>query len=254
MMITSKENETIKHIKSLNQKKYRDEYGEYFVEGIKMVQEAISEKMPIKKIIICEELLPQKIDVKNYDVDYVDKKVFTSITDTVSPQGILALMTKNERIISECNADIIFALDDVQDPGNVGTIIRTLDCAGINNLIISSKCADVYNPKVVRSTMGAIFRVSIQEEKDLVYALKKKQSEGYQIIVTSLDAISYYDTLDFNSKSIIVIGNESKGVQDEIQKIADVKTKIPMLGRTESLNASVAASLMAYEYLRKKRY
>lgn len=251
-MITSKENETIKHIKSLNQKKYRDEYGEYFIEGVKMVQEAIDEKMPIRKIILCEELLPQKIDTQNYEVEYVDQKVFTAITDTVSPQGILAVMAKQEKVIFSDEPNIIFALDDVQDPGNVGTIIRTLDCAGIHDVMVSEKSADVYNPKVVRSTMGAIFRVSVHEATNLIDALHKKQQTGYQIIVTSLDATSYYDTLNFETKAIIVIGNESKGVRPEIQQMADIKTKIPMLGKTESLNASVAASLMAYEYVRKK--
>ena len=226
-MITSKDNDLIKHIKSLNQKKYRDEYGEYFIEGIKMVLEAIEEKAPIKEIILCEELLQKEIDTKDFKVEFVDKKVFASITDTVSPQGILAVLEKQHRKIED--AQIIFALDDVQDPGNVGTIIRTLDCAGIKNLMVSSGSGDVYNPKVVRSTMGAIFRINIESEADLLTALLEKQKAGYQIVVTSLEASEYYTDLSFKEKTIVVIGNESKGVKKEIQAMANIKTKIPML-------------------------
>lgn len=248
-MITSKENEIIKHIKSLNQKKFRDEYGEFFIEGIKMVSEAIQEKVPIKLIVICEDLLQKEVNVTNFKVEYVDKRVFESITDTVSPQGILAVISKNNSEV--LNEKIVFALDDVQDPGNVGTIIRTLDCAGINNLIVSQGTSDIYSPKVVRSTMGAILRVNIEQSNDLMKTLKERQNDGYKIIVTSLDGDSFYTDLQFDSKSIVVIGNESKGVKEEIQKIADIKTKIPMIGKTESLNASVAASIIAYEYVRK---
>ena len=248
-MITSKENEIVKHIKSLNQKKFRDEYGEFFIEGIKMVSEAIQEKAPIKLIVICEDLLQKEVNTADIKVEYVDKKVFESITDTVSPQGILAVISKNNSEV--LNEKIVFALDDVQDPGNVGTIIRTLDCAGISNLIVSQGTSDVYNPKVVRSTMGAILRVNIEQSNDLMKTLKERQNDGYKIIVTSLDGDSFYTDLQFDSKSIVVIGNESKGVKEEIQKIADIKTKIPMIGKTESLNASVAASIIAYEYVRK---
>lgn len=248
-MITSKDNEIIKHVKSLNQKKYRDEYGEYFIEGLKILSEAIDEGAPIKYLIICDELLQKEIDTKDFKVEYVDKKVFESITDTVSPQGILAVLEKKSKKIK--NAELIFALDDVQDPGNVGTIIRTLDCSGIKNLIVSQASSDVYNPKVVRSTMGAIFRINIENTDNMIETLIAKQKEGYKVIVTTLDTDKYYMDLKFESKSIIVIGNESKGVKKEIQDIADIKTKIPMLGKTESLNASVAASIIAYEFVRK---
>ncbi len=251
-MITSKENELIKHIKSLNQKKYRDEYGEYFVEGIKQVTEAIVEYADIKQIIICEKLLQNKIDVKDFPTEFVSDKVFKSISDTQSPQGILAVLAKQK--YNNDFSNVIFALDDVQDPGNVGTIIRTLDCAGIKNLIVSSATADVYNPKVVRSTMGAIYRIQIDESNDLMKTLTELQKKEYKIIVTTLDTDNYYDSLKFDEKTVVVIGNESKGIKKEIQNLADIKVKIPLLGKTESLNAGVAASIIAYEYVRKVLY
>ena len=247
-MITSRSNEYIKHIKSLSQKKYRDEYHEFIVEGIKLVKEALQEKLNIKKIIICEELYSEKIDFEN--IEYVDEKVFKYISETETPQGVLAVVEQKENGDEEGN--IIFALDNVQDPGNLGTIIRTLDCAGIKSLILSGGCADLYNSKVVRSTMGAIFRLNITKHKEFTQKLLVLQEKGYKILVTYLQTDKSIYDLNFNEKYVIIIGNESKGVSDEVMQIADTKTKIPMIGRTESLNAGVAASIIAYEVVRQR--
>lgn len=224
-MIISKTNDYIKHIKSLSQKKYRDEYHEYVIEGIKLVKEAIEEKVHIKKIIICEELYNEKINFEN--IEYVDEKVFKYISETETPQGILAVVEQEEN--KKEIGDIIFALDNVQDPGNLGTIVRTLDCAGINSLIVSSGCADLYNSKVVRSTMGAIFRVNIERHKEFTNKLLELKEKGYKIIVTSLKTDKSIYDINFKEKCIVVIGNESKGVSDEVLEIADIKVKIPML-------------------------
>lgn len=248
-MITSKTNELIKHIKNLHQKKFREEYGEFFVEGKKLVLEAISENLQILKIIVCEELFSEELAIEAKNIEYVDKKVFEFISDTKTPQGIMAILKIPEK--EQTYEKVIFALDDLQDPGNLGTIIRTLDCAGINTLILSEGTADIYNPKVVRSTMGAIYRVNCFEKEDLREELMTLKEKGYKVVITALDAEINHYGLDFtDQKYVIVIGNESKGVSNEIQALADVKVKIPMLGRTESLNASVAASIMAYEYVR----
>lgn len=224
-MIISKTNDYIKHIKSLSQKKYRDEYHEYIIEGIKLVKEAIEEKVHIKKIIICEELCKEKVNFEN--IEYIDEKVFNYISETKTPQGILAVVEQEEN--KKEIGDIVFALDNVQDPGNLGTIIRTLDCAGINSLILSSGCADLYNSKVVRSTMGAIFRVNIESNKDFINKLLELKEKGYKIIVTSLKTDKSIYDINFKEKCIVVIGNESKGVSDEVLEIADIKVKIPML-------------------------
>ena len=147
--------------------------------------------------------------------------------------------------------DIILALDDIQDPGNLGTILRTADGANLKQILLSKNSADPYNPKVVRSTMGAIFRVNIIEVENLKDELKKAQANGFKVMVTSLDTQnSIYDTEYY--KKVIVIGNEANGVSDDVLNIADVKAKIPMLGKTESLNASVATSIILYEYVRQK--
>ena len=149
------------------------------------------------------------------------------------------------------NQDIIVALDDIQDPGNLGTILRTVDSIGLKQILVSKGTADSYNPKVVRSTMGAIFRVKIIECEKLSETLKQVKAHKYQVLATSLKTKNSIYDIDYNKK-VIVIGNEANGVSEEILKLADIKVKIPMLGKTESLDASVATGIMLYEYVRQK--
>ena len=251
-MITSKTNELIKHVKSLHQKKFRDEYKEYFVEGVKLINEAISENKEIIKILICDELLREEFSIPSEDsVEYVAKNVFEYVSDTQSPQGSLAVI-KMDEFNGEVCENTVFALDDLQDPGNLGTILRSLDSAGINTLLLSKDTVDLYNPKVIRSTMGAIFRVKVLDNLDLKEELLKLKKAGYKVVITSLDTNEMHYNLNFSDRLVIVIGNEAKGVKKEIQDLADIKVKIPMLGRTESLNASVAASVIAYEKVRQE--
>lgn len=258
-VITSKDNEIVKNIKKLKDKKYRDEAGLYVIEGTKIIEEAIEEKAHIKRIVICEECLEagdieQKLlyEIAKYDCIYVSKKVFNFLTDVIAPQGILAVVERpnpNTRI--KYDQDIILVLDGIQDPGNLGTILRTADSVNLKQIIVTKNTADCYNPKVVRSTMGAIFRVGVIETDDLVKTLKEIKKNKFEIIVTSLDTDESVYDVKYNKK-VIVIGNEANGVTKEVQEIADKKVKIPMLGKTESLNASVATGIMLYEYVRQK--
>ena len=250
-MITSKSNDLIKHIKSLHLKKNRDESREFIVEGPKMAKEVINSDLKISKVIICEELFNEPIDVRNNDVEFVTSSVFEHISDTKTPQGIMAVVSKRNNDDIKYS-DTMFALDNVQDPGNLGTIIRTLDCAGINTLLLSKGCADEYNPKVIRSTMGAIFRVNVFSDLNLKEELENLKEEGYNVVVTSLEGATNMFEHKFEGKNIVVIGNESNGVSKEIQELANVRIKIPMAGQTESLNAGVAASLVAYEIYRSR--
>ena len=258
-VISSKDNELVKHIKKLKDKKYRDENNEYIVEGVKLIEEAVNENAKIKKIIICEDTtrtyeIPTNVmlEIAKYECIYVTDKIFSSITQVTNPQGIMAIIEKNTQNQEiDYSQDIIVVLDDVQDPGNLGTILRTVDSIGLNQIIVSKETADSYNPKVVRSTMGAIFRIKIIEVEDLKQTIKEIKKHHFKLMVTSLQTENSIYDIDFNKK-IIVIGNESNGVSKEIQEMADEKAIIPMLGKTESLNASVAAGIVMYEYVRQK--
>ena len=257
--ISSKDNEFIKHIKKLKDKKYRDQSNEYVIEGIKLVEEAINENAKIKQIVICEECtktqeISKKLmyEIASFDCIYVTENAFNSITEVKNPQGILAVIErKNSENEINYNEDIIVALDGIQDPGNLGTILRTVDSIGLKQILVSKETADVYNPKVVRSTMGAIFRVKVIECEDLEKTLKQIKKHKYEIVVTSLQTNESIYDIEYNKK-VIVIGNEANGVSKEIQEMADKKVKIPMLGKTESLNASVATGIVLYEYVRQK--
>ena len=294
MIISSKDNEIVKEIRKLKEKKYRKD--KFIVEGIKMLEEAINENASIDLIVIREGMdlsnLISNVLYKN-DADSgvkskniidaiskiksitVTEKVFDTLTDVVSPQGVLAVINKRENgIINQATennnaseigdkiketenvkidttTDYILALDGIQDPGNLGTIIRTADSANLKQIIVSKNTVDAYSPKVIRSTMGAIYRVNIIEVENLEWTLKDLQKDGFKVVVTSLDTNNSIYDISYN-KSIVVIGNEANGVSKEVQELANERVKIPMLGKTESLNAAVATGIMIYEYVRRK--
>ena len=191
-------------------------------------------------------------EIAKYDCVYVTDNLFKYLSEVQNPQGILAVIEKNnENNEIDYSQDIIVALDDLQDPGNLGTILRTVDSIGLTQILVSKGTADCYNPKVVRSTMGAIFRIKLIECEDLVKTLKEIKRHKFKVIVSSLQTDnSIYDAN--YSKKVLVIGNEANGVKEDIQNLADEKVKIPMLGKTESLNASVATGIILYEYVRQK--
>lgn len=259
MVITSKDNEIVKHIRKLSDKKYREENNEFIIEGIKLLEEAIKENANISKVIICDDCNLEgsiyndlKYEIAKLDCIYVNEKIFKLISDVKTPQGIMAVIKKeNKNQEIKYNEEITLVLDNIQDPGNMGTILRTADSLNLKQVIISKGSSDVYSPKVVRSTMGAIFRINIIESDDLVKTIKELKKHKINIVVTSLDTNDSIYDVNY-SKSAIVIGNEANGVSKEIQEIADKKVKIPMLGKTESLNASVATAVILYEAMRNK--
>lgn len=258
-VITSKDNELVKNIKKLKEKKFRDNNNQFIIEGIKLVAEAIEEKADIENIIVCEDCINnESIDKKllyeiaRYKCIYVTEKIFNTLSDVSNPQGILAVINrKTDNINIDYSEDFIVVLDGIQDPGNLGTILRTIDSAGLKQIVISKETADPYNPKVVRSTMGGIFRVNIVRTNNIIKTLKEMKDNGFEVVVTSLDTNNNIYNIQYNKK-VVVIGNEANGVSKEVQDLADKKVKIPMLGKTESLNAGVAAGIMIYEYVRGK--
>lgn len=256
--ISSKDNSLIKHIKKLKEKKYRQQYGEYVVEGLKLIKEAINENAKISKIIICEsedntEMIENHLryEIARFDCVLVPHNIFKTLSDVETPQGIMAIIEKSHASKKiDFNTDIIVALDDVQDPGNLGTILRTIDSIGLKQVLVSKNTVDCYNSKVIRSTMGAIFRVNVIECDDLCNTLTLTKNNGFKIMVTSLEAKkSIYDVK--YKKKVIVVGNEANGVSESVIKLADEKLIIPMRGKTESLNVAVATGVILYEYVRQ---
>jgi TrmH family RNA methyltransferase len=258
MLITSKDNEFIKHLKKLKDKKYREESGEFIIEGTKMIEEAINENAKIKHIIVCDDCKTQSsfskeflYEIAKYNCVYVTEKIFATITDVMNPQGILAVIdkaSKNEEI--DYDANLFLILDNIQDPGNMGTILRTADSINLKQIIVKKGTADCFNPKVVRSTMGAIFRVKVLEFENLEKVIKDLKKKKIKVYATDLATDKSVYDVEYK-KAAIVIGNEANGVSKEVLELADQKIKIPMLGKTESLNAAVATGVILYEAVRQ---
>ncbi len=257
--ITSKDNSLIKHIIKLKNKKYRNEFCEYIVEGIKIVKEAIEEKARIKQIIVSKNTLNSELfeshlkkELEKIEYVQVTENIFKLISDVEEPQGVLAIIEKEKNNLEiDYSEDFILALDDIQDPGNLGTIIRTADSCNIKQILISKGTVDPYNQKVIRSTMGAIFRVNIIECEKLASVLEKTKQNNYKVISAALGSGKTIYDVKYN-KTVVVIGNEANGISKKVLNMSDEKVIIPMLGKTESLNASVAAGIIMYEYVRQK--
>ena len=258
-IISSKDNEQVKHIKKLKEKKYRILNKEYVIEGFKLIKEAIAEKVNIKTIVICdgcdmESNFDQKLlyEIAKSNCITVSEKIFKDLSEVDTPQGIMAVVDRsNNSTDIDYTQDMLVVLDNIQDPGNLGTILRTVDSIGLSQIIVSKGTVDAYSSKVVRSSMGAIFRVNVIESENLEDIIKEMKKHKFSVIATSLEAEESIYDIDFRKKAII-IGNEANGVEKEVLEKADLLVKIPMLGRTESLNASVATGVILYEYVRQK--
>lgn len=262
-MICSNSNKKIKEIVLLNKKaSYRKEKKVFLIEGIKMYEE-LPEELVVEVYISASffhkasEKIRKKLDITGYEI--VSDEVFAYMSDTKTPQGILVI-TKQIHISLEeilkgrgLSKHCLFILENLQDPGNLGTILRAGEGAGITGLILSGECVDIYNPKVIRATMGSIFRVPfcyIESIYDTIELLKQYQ---IQIYATVLEQSLEYDKVCFLGDSAFIIGNEAQGIKKSTLAQVNTKIKIPMLGKVESLNAGIAASILMYELARQRR-
>lgn len=260
-IITSTANSQVKNIlKLFKSGKTRREQQIYIVEGIKMFLEA--EKLGIvKKAYLSEELFEQwsieKADLLDrIDYEVAAYKVFKEITETVNPQGVIALVHYHETSLEDIlNRDEsrLLLLDNLRDPGNLGTIVRTAEGAGITGIILSKESVDIYNPKVVRATMGSAFRMPHVYVEDFAAALNMVKEHGVKLYATHLSGKQFYDETAYAKKFGIIIGNEANGISEVSVNAADCLVKIPMCGKVESLNAAVASSIMIYEAFRQRR-
>lgn len=260
-MITSVANSRVKNVISLIKKaKSRKEQGVFVVEGIRMVSEAPKDR--IKELFVSESFLKREENrsflEKEVKVPFeaVKDEVFAKMSDTVSPQGILCvlrMMEHNLEQMLEQKEGTFLVLEDIQDPGNLGTMLRTGEGAGIAGVIMSSRTVDIYNPKVIRSTMGSIYRVPFCYVDDLPAAIRLLRKRGVATYAAHLSGDRYYDECFFDGQIALLIGNEGNGLSDEITSLAEYRLKIPMEGWVESLNAAISAAVLMYEAHRQKR-
>lgn len=241
-MITSVKNEKVKAWKKLQKRKERFHTKTFLVEGFHLLQEAKNSDWNIKEIIVQEGgELPSWCD--EFEITVVSDHVFEQITETKSPQGIAAIiqMKEMEKVVGKHT----LLIDSIQDPGNLGTIIRTADAAGFDGVILGNGTVDLYNDKVIRATQGSIFHIPIYQ-KDLQEVIPELKADGFSIWATALEGATLYNEVSIDSKVAIVLGNEGAGVHQEIINQADNIVKIPIFGQAESLNVSIAAGILMY--------
>lgn len=256
-MITSTSNQQVKEIVQLQKKsKARNQAGVFIVEGIRMVQETPADR--VEKLYVTEGFYKKYKDAlpKGCKPELVSDVVFAYMSDTKTPQGVLAVVRqmkhKAEDILNAENPHIM-VLDNLQDPGNLGTIFRTAEAAGVNGLILSKDCVDIYNPKTIRSTMGAIYRMPFVYVEDILETIGEMKQKGIHVYAAHLDGKNSYDKEDYSTGTAFLIGNEGNGLRDEVAAQADTWVQIPMAGHVESLNAAIAAAVLMFEVSRQRR-
>lgn len=266
-MITSLSNKRIKDVILLNQKaRERQKQGVFVAEGVKLFLEAPLAE--IKQIYLSEEFdieanleVKEKVDAASVlaktgavFVDTVAASIFKKMCDTQTPQGIICVVEQKKYELKDMiqKDGLYLLLENVQDPGNLGTMFRTGEGAGVDGIIMSKETVDLYNPKTIRSTMGSIFRVPFCYTQDIKGAIEILQSAGVQVYAAHLKGQKFYHELNFAGGTAFLIGNEGNGLTKETADKADTYLKIPMEGKLESLNAAVSAAILMYEAKRQR--
>lgn len=260
-MISSTSNARVKNIVSLQKKgKERKRQGLFVIEGRKLFEEIVRDApSAIEEVYVTEEYLEDsghKALLQGVVYETVSDNVMKAMAETMEPQGIVATVhipVYDKDALLQKKDGVWVALEDLRDPGNLGTILRTSEAAGVTGVILSSNSVDMYNPKVVRSTMGAIFRVPHFYAEDFLGELDSLRQGGATLYAAHLSGKQYYDEPEYEGLSVVLIGNEANGLSDAASEKADCLVKIPMEGKAESLNAAVATSLFVYEAYRKRR-
>lgn len=276
-IISSKDNKRIKYIRSLLEKgSIRKKNHSFVVEGIKLVDEAL-EYGGVLDIIVSKSLYEEIVSgdlsrnallsdngkhiikqvKQGTSLTVVSDAVFKSVSETITPQGVIAVVDMPEsgllegdylkKAYEKSGKIKLLVLEDTADPGNLGTIMRTAEAAGVTGVIMGKGTVDIFNPKVVRSTMGSIFRLPFAYVDDLKAVILRLKRDGISFYATHLKGKESYRDISYSDKAGILIGNEARGLSDEIANLADTYVIIPMQGKVESLNAAVAAALMLYE-------
>lgn len=258
-MITSTSNVQIKEISALLKKsRERKEKKVFVIEGRKMFEEICQDMSRVVKAYFSDSYVKEQYSEKELPqipYEIVADSVFDAMAETVTPQGVLAIVKMPEYSLQEMleNAGTLVLLENVRDPGNLGTIIRTAEAAGVSGVILSKESVDIYNPKVIRSTMGAVYRVPFLYVEDFQELLCTLREQNVHLLAAHLKGRKNFDKADYSGKVGILIGNEANGLSEEATGFADEKVLIPMAGSVESLNAAVAAALLMYEAFRKQK-
>jgi len=256
--ITSTSNTVIRQLRELARKKGRMRHNAFIVEGMKLVEEALICKVPVRYFVVAESSYRQFRDMfpdsGTVPVYLVPDELFSKVSTTETPQGVLAvaplLDIENSTVISDGTRFVI--LEQLQDPGNLGTIIRTADACGFDGILLSPGCTDLHNPKVIRSAMGSVFHIRILSCPDIFDTVEILKKRGIRVAAAHPRDSEAVWNLPLSDKIAIVIGNEGNGLSERMLDAVDIRVMIPMPGRAESLNAASAAAMIMYESMRQR--
>ena len=251
IIIESNQNKIIKEVNALKAKKERDKTGLFILEGKRLVEE-IPNSWEIKYLLKAESYSE---DINFENVYTVKDSLFEKISETVNPQGILAVCHIKEFDVTNgdySNSPFFVVLENVTDPGNMGTLIRTADAAGADGIFLSKGCVDIYNPKVIRATMGSIFHLPIYRNLNLMDLMEDFKDNNVKTLAAHLKGTSTPYKVDMTTACAVIIGNEANGLSDEISEMASDLVKIPMPGKAESMNAGIAGGILIYEAVRQR--
>ena len=251
IIIESNQNKIIKEVNSLKAKKERDKTGLFILEGKRLVDETPN-SWEIKYLLKAESYSE---DINFENVYTVKDSLFEKISETVNPQGILAVCHIKEFDVTNVdysNSPFFVVLENVTDPGNMGTLIRTADAAGADGIFLSKGCVDIYNPKVIRATMGSIFHLPIYRNLNLMDLMEDFKNNNIKTLAAHLKGTSTPYKVDMTTACAVIIGNEANGLSDEISEMASDLVKIPMPGKAESMNAGIAGGILIYEAVRQR--
>ena len=250
--ISSKDNKIFRLCEQLSHKKYRDKLGLYLIEGENLLEEAVKNGAAIKTVLMCRDYRGSLFGTEDKAFCLSDK-LFEQLAQTETTQGIMAIVEKPElspdRFLDRGGGNFI-VLDRLQDPGNVGTILRTADAAGYELAIVMKGTADVFSPKAVRAATGSLFRMPVVFMDSVDELMEFTRAAGKKLVATCFDTDRYYYDENLKGNIALIIGNEGSGISRELIECSDLKIKIPMHGNIESLNASVAAGILMYEAVR----
>ncbi|WP_294373279.1 RNA methyltransferase [uncultured Clostridium sp.] len=259
IFIESKDNNLFKETRKLKERKNRNKAGRYIIEGFRLVQEAFKAGLDIEYMIVTSEGKEKmNVHLKEYIDDStkiyeMSNSLFNELVSTEKPQGIAAVVSMDEKPL-DIDGEFYLLCDKVQDPGNLGTIIRTAHAVKADGVILTKGTVDIYNEKTIRSTMGSLFYVPVHYDDDNMSLVKLLKDKNFKIVVTSLDTDKDFFQEDLRGKVLLTVGNEGNGVSDEVYKLSDTKVKIPMPGNAESLNVAIATSVIMYEKMRQDMY
>ena len=257
-MITSSSNSQLKYIQQLAKKaRLRREDKVFLVEGPRMFYEA--DKKQIQKAYFSQRFFETMEDssvLEGISWEVVENSVFDKMSSTMTPQGVLCVMKQPSYCLEDLlkkEAPLLVFLENLQDPGNMGTIFRTAEGAGADGIIMTANCVDIYNPKTIRSTMGSIYRMPFLYLDNMTKLMEKLKEEQICTYAAHLKGKNFYDQENYRGKTAFLIGNEGNGLSEELSEMSECLIRIPMAGKVESLNAAMACGILTYEASRQRR-